>query len=183
MKCPLCKQADLMWQMMDVGLASFRCEQCGGVWISALEYQKWMRGREQAPVKEPSQEEPLAVSDTATPKFCPDCKHMLVRYRFSPDIKFYLDRCGGCHGVWFDRNEWETLVAHNLHDKVPLFFTEPWQSQMRAEETRRQFERIYLTRFGEADYARLQEIRAWIYGHPQQQLLLAYLTDRDPYKV
>jgi hypothetical protein len=41
---------------------------------------------------------------------------------------------------------------------------------------------MYLDRFGTADYQRIRDIRAWLQGHPNGGSLLAYLTDRDPYK-
>jgi hypothetical protein len=41
---------------------------------------------------------------------------------------------------------------------------------------------MYLGKFGAADYERIQEIRAWLQTHPNGGGLLAYLTDRDPYR-
>jgi hypothetical protein len=84
--------------------------------------------------------------------------------------------------VWFDRDEWAYLRSRSQHDEVHLFFSDPWQEKLRAEETRQRMEQIYLDRFGAEDYARLKELRAWLDQHPQRGALLAYLADKDPYR-
>ena len=58
-------------------------------------------------------------------KLCPESGRILARYKILPDTEFYLDRCGHCNGIWFDKNEWDALVEHNLHDNVNEFFTRP----------------------------------------------------------
>jgi hypothetical protein len=40
---------------------------------------------------------------------------------------------------------------------------------------------IYLDKFGEADYAEVRRIKAWLDGHPHHQALRAYLNADDPY--
>ncbi len=63
-----------------------------------------------------------------------------------------------------------------------MFFSDVWQEQLRNEEMKRRFEKMYLEKFGAADYQKIKEIRAWLEGHPQGGQLLAYLTDKDPYR-
>jgi Zn-finger nucleic acid-binding protein len=98
-------------------------------------------------------------------------------------VEFYLDRCEQCMSVWFDRDEWAALHDRGLHDRVHLFFQDPWQRRLRAEETRQLLEKMYRERFGERDYARIREIRAWLHQHLLQGALVAYLTDKDPYRA
>jgi hypothetical protein len=40
-----------------------------------------------------------------------------------------------------------------------------------------------IDRFGDEDYARIKEIRAWLEQHPQRGALIAYLSDKDPYEA
>ena len=63
-----------------------------------------------------------------------------------------------------------------------MFFTDVWQQKLRNEEMRRRFKKMYLDKFGAEDYQKIKEIRAWLEEHPLCGNLLAYLTDKDPYK-
>jgi Zn-finger nucleic acid-binding protein len=94
-----------------------------------------------------------------------------------------LDHCEGCKGIWLDRNEWEALKARNLHDDVNSMLTTFWQDEAQKEGRKKRMERIYVARFGAADYAEIEKIRAWLATRPKKQDLLAYLTDKDPFDV
>jgi len=106
-----------------------------------------------------------------------------MRYRVLPNVHFYLDRCGNCNGVWFDKNEWEVLVARNLHDKVNQFFTQPWQTKIRDEAAHAMLEQLYLEKFGTEDYAKIKDIWNWLMQNPHRAMLLAYLQSNNPYKM
>ncbi len=43
------------------------------------------------------------------------------------------------------------------------------------------FEAIYTERFGLDDYAKIKAIREWLQTHPNWNMLIAYLLDKDPY--
>ncbi len=85
--------------------------------------------------------------------------------------------------MWFDRNEWEVLKSRNLHDDVHTIFTAFWQSGVRKEEMRKNLDYMYLTKFGEEDYAEIKRVRAWLDEHPRRTELLAYLNDRNPLDI
>lgn len=125
---------------------------------------------------------PAPLSDTKEAILCPDCGRFLRRFKIWPDIKFHLDRCGSCNGVWFDANEWEALRDQNLHHKVNMFFTDVWQQKLRTEEMKSRLEKMYVEKFGPTDYQKIKEVRTWLEGHPQGGSLLVYLTDKDPYR-
>jgi Zn-finger nucleic acid-binding protein len=181
-KCPVCKTAELSRQFLEAGLPAYECSKCSGLWIAANEYLAWVKSQNHQPIDEVDIQPPVPRTDAKRALICPDCGHILLRYKIWPDIEFHLDRCANCNGVWFDLDEWEVLKAHHMHDKVNLFFTESWQQKLRQEETHRRFEHIYLDRFGLEDYAEIKRIRAWIRQHPHGEGLLAYLTDEDPYR-
>jgi Zn-finger nucleic acid-binding protein len=107
----------------------------------------------------------------------------LKRYQILPDTEFYLDHCGHCNGIWFDKNEWDALVERNLHDNVNDFFTRPWQEHLHTEETKAHMDRLYLEKFGAEDYEHVKQIRAWLKEHPRQGMLIAFLQADDPYKI
>lgn len=125
---------------------------------------------------------PFPVLDNRVAILCPDCGRFLRRFKIWPDIEFNLDRCGGCNGVWFDKHEWQTLKYYKLHHQVNMFFTDIWQQKLRNEEMKRHFEKMYREKFGVEDYQKIKAIRTWLEEHPSGGSLLAYLTDKDPYR-
>ena len=88
-----------------------------------------------------------------------------------------------CNGIWFDKKEWDVQVDRNLHDNLNDFFTRSWQDNLRAVETKKNMENIYLQKFGADDYQHIQEIRVWLEDHPKRGMLLAFLQADDPYKI
>ena len=120
--------------------------------------------------------------DTLELKLCPECGHILARYRVLPNVRFYIDHCGHCNGAWLDKNKWEVLVAHNLHDKVNELFTQPWQTKVR-QEAHAMLDKLYMDKFGAEDYARIKEIGNWLRPHPYRAMLVAFLQANDPYKL
>ena len=82
-------------------------------------------------------------------KLCPDCGHIMARYKIFPDTAFYIDRCRNCNGIWLDQNEWDVLIDRNLHDNLNEFFTRPWQDHLRAAETRNHLRKSTSKKLGE----------------------------------
>ncbi len=183
MKCPVCKTQTLDAISLVENLPAQQCPNCKGIFIPSNAYLFWKRTQsEDLPKKEAaSQIDPKWDADIL--KLCPNCGHIMKRYKVIPDTNLFLDRCGYCNGVWFDKHEWDVLVERNLHDNLNEFFTRPWQDRLHAEETKGHMERIYSEKFGEEDYQRIKEIREWLWKHPHSGMLLAYLQADDPYKV
>jgi Zn-finger nucleic acid-binding protein len=164
------------------GLPAHHCLTCQGMWLSAIDYLQWLtrsRPHDEAETAGTAVE----INDILQAKICPADGHMMRRYRVSHDIEFTLDRCSTCHGIWFDRNEWEALKQHNLHRELNHIFTKRWQQRIVAAEQRQWLEQLYRERFGADDYAEIRRIRQWLTDHPNGATLLAYLTDRDPYAL
>jgi Zn-finger nucleic acid-binding protein len=181
MNCPSCN-APLSDVRLESDLPAKRCGSCGGVWLDSNAYIAWHQAK-RPKFADKTASESIAVLDTDSLKSCPNCQRLLMRYRVVPGERFYLDRCSTCHGLWLDKGEWETLVARSFHDNVHEFFTQPWQAKVRAEETRAMSEKLYQNRFGAEDYAKAQDVRAWLVQHPQRSMILAFLQAEDPYKV
>ena len=183
MKCPVCKTNSLGSTTLIENLPANQCSNCDGVWIDSNAYLAWWKGKgEDIPVKQTtSKMDPAWNVDEL--KLCPNSGHILKRYQILPDTEFYLDRCGHCNGIWFDKNEWDALVERNLHDNVNEFFTRPWQEHLHTEETKAHMDRLYLEKFGAEDYEHVKQIRAWLKEHPRQGMLIAFLQADDPYKI
>ena len=181
--CPVCHVA-LSQMLLEKKLPAYRCPRCEGIWIASNEYLAWLRSQPASMVDDIMIDDvlPLPVVDNRQAILCPECGHFLRRFKIWPDITFHVERCGGCNGIWFDRNEWDVLKHHNLHSSVTGFFTDAWQQKLRHEEMRRRFEKMYRQKFGVEDYHKIKELRSWVSNHPQGGGLLAYLTDPDPYK-
>ena len=182
MNCPVCKTSELMPTDLESDLPAFRCDNCAGTWIRGAEYWKWLEAHPNLP--ERSQEDTgLTFAEPGKPIDCPECRFRLVKYLVGHGFSFTLDHCQGCKGIWLDRNEWEALKARNLHDDVNSMLTAFWQDEAQKEVRKKRMEQIYIGRFGAADYAEIEKIRAWLATRQNKQDLLAYLTDKNPFDV
>ncbi len=183
MNCPICKQPTLQATTLAQAIPAHHCKICGGIFISFNAYWKW---RQKHPENE-NASAPVVVPPEAVErkqaKICPECGHLLIPYKILPGVQFLLDHCGNCNGVWFDGNEWAVLEKHQLYGRLNEFFTQPWQRNIRQQESRARMEGLYRQRFGEEDYARLKEIKAWLEARPNKAALLAYLQSEDPYEA
>ena len=184
MKCPICQGHSLRKHQLEADLPAYQCHKCEGIWISAAQYWEWQKARdEDAPSPDQVPDAPIPIEGDGQVKQCPECRHMLRRFQVWPRVQVYVDRCGHCDSIWFDKGEWAYVRSKGEHGQVHLFFTEAWQEKVRAEEKRLWLDGVYAERFGAEDYARIKEIREWLWQHPKQAVLMAFLTDRDPYRV
>jgi len=183
MLCPVCKSTPLEDRELESGLKGYGCSNCNGSWIRYCDYEEW---------KNICTEENRYTSgpdifnleyDTKKASLCPDCGRILIKYKVSSSLPFYVDHCGSCSGVWLDQKEWEALLNSDLQYSINSFFTSSWQEKIRKEMTRKRFEDSYRNKFGEENYQKLKEIREWIYSSEQKGELLSYLIDEDPYKI
>jgi Zn-finger nucleic acid-binding protein len=185
-KCPACKNVVLELSILDNALPVLTCSVCGGSWLRANEYAIWLKSQkpgyfDEARIKEASQRFPVVESNKAV--VCPDCGHFLRKFKIGAKIDFHLNHCHHCNGVWLDKNEWESLKMADLHDEINQFFTEPWQRDIQNKITASKFDALYLERFGESDYQKIKEIRAWLQENPNQNNLIAFLLDKDPFST
>jgi Zn-finger nucleic acid-binding protein len=183
MKCPVCKIDSLGPIALVNDLPARQCSQCSGIWISSNAYMSWLRAKGADLPEKPSNVPLNPTWEVDEFKICPDCGHMMRRFKIFPNVDFFLDRCSHCNGIWFDQHEWEALAERNLHDNLPDFFTRPWQDHLKAEEDKTRMESIYLMKFGAEDYEKARKIREWLKDHPQKNMLLAFLQSDDPYKI
>jgi Zn-finger nucleic acid-binding protein len=183
MRCPACNTVALTFIYLESNLPSHLCQTCEGHWVSSSEYEAWLKQHGERLPEKPFEGTPLHVPDHSRAKLCPECECILIKYEVGHGLSFTLEQCGHCQGIWFDKNEWESLKQRNLHDEVHKVFTASWQIQARKEERKQNLEQIYLSRFGQADYSEIKRVREWIYLHPHREELLAFLNDLNPYGI
>ena len=182
MHCPCCQTSTLKRVRLDEYLAAHACGNCEGQWISSYDYWHWLEWQPDSGKIRHCDGVDLSdtISDNHRASFCPECHHLMRRAKVGHGLAFYLDRCSHCGGNWFDRGEWEILKAHNMHDKVHLVFSEPWQSQIRQAEFNRVLEETYRSALGDEDYAQALKIRAWLEEHPHRDYILSVLNQVPP---
>ena len=184
MHCPCCQTSTLKRAQLDESLAVHACGSCSGQWISSYDYWHWLEWQASSgPVKPCTNadlSDAMPVSDNRRASFCPECNHLMRRAKVGHGLEFYLDRCSHCGGTWFDQGEWELLKAHNIHDKVHLVFSEPWQSQLRQAGFNRVLEETYRSALGDEDYGKALKIRAWLEQHPHRDYILSVLNQVPP---
>ena len=183
MKCPICKSPELQVKDLEAGLRFRNCPQCQGNWIRGKEYWKWLEQHGPNLPERRDHDSGLSLAEPGIHIDCPECRFRMVKYLVGHGFTFTIDHCEGCKGVWLDRNEWEVLREHNLHDDLNSMFPSFWQDAAQKEARKKRLEQIYISRFGPDDYAEIERVRAWLGTRPKKQDLLAYLTDKDPFDV
>ncbi len=180
MRCPICPDSTLATIVLEPQLPAQSCLRCGGVWIASSDYWAWLEQPE-AHGSAPSDLSASADDEPAGARRCAGCGHIMLRYPIARDLPFQLDQCGHCNSFWLDRHEWASLGERGLQRRLHSITNAPWQRRLRQEAQRETWAQIYGERFGPADYAEIQRVRAWLADHPQRSMLLAYLTSPDPY--
>lgn len=180
MKCPVCKTPVLESLDPDEVPQRLVCGRCGGQWIKAFQYWKWLKAHgENLPEKPPEEGKSLPVSDSIAAKLCPECGRFLCRSKVGHGVVFHIDRCTSCGGIWFDKNEWEILESRNLHDDVHFIFSTAWQHSIVKEEQRRSYEQRVETILGREAFDRVKDFKSWANNHPRHHTIKAFLADLD----
>ena len=181
MKCPGCAADHMVPEELDAGLSALHCPQCSGHWLSSDSYWKWREQHGENLTEEMAGDDaaPLPINESDRGKICPECRHILVKYKVGHDLAFSLERCGNCGGMWFDRYEWEALKSRNLHDDVHFIFSQPWQAGVAKAQRQKNREAFLLEKFGEQDLAEIRRIKAWLDAHPQKPALQAFLLNQE----
>jgi Zn-finger nucleic acid-binding protein len=172
MYCPVCKTCPLIAVEPELNLRNLQCSNCGGHWLQSYHYWTWRSSRTADEIAHANtDQEELQAQDTAEAKVCIECGKLMSRFRVGKGMEFYLDRCGACGGIWFDRNEWEILKSRNLHDEIHKIFARPWQREIvqidyddRLKET-----------IGPEKFRDLKSLKSWLDLDPNRTLILGYL--------
>jgi Zn-finger nucleic acid-binding protein len=180
MRCPVCKPApELQPQTPDASPTVHACPNCHGTWVRAADYWRWRaehRADLAAAAPAPTAGARSEPADTDGLKLCPEDGHILGRYRVGHGLGFAVDHCRNCDGVWLDANEWEALRQAGVHGSLTEIYSEEWQREVRAEDRREREQAQWIRQLGEADFARVREVREWLDAHPHRSELYAFLN-------
>ena len=177
MHCPVCTSANWLEpaRLEEGKLSAWRCPACNGHWIRSAEFWRWRAVAGENIAETPASETARTAPEAGGLRVCPDCHHVLGRYKVGHGVGFTVDRCRNCEGAWLDGGEWEALRVRNLHDDLPRIFEDEWQRAVKREVAAHTTEESFRRRLGDEDYRRIQELRTWLDPHPKRSELFAYL--------
>lgn len=179
MNCPNCKDSRLVPHALETDLNTEECGGCGGHWIGAVHYWRWLDSHGSDLQENPATEHAdLEVLDGDSARVCPECKRILARSRVGHGLDFYVDRCIECGGIWLDRNEWLVLKSRNLHDDIHRIFSRSWQDRNLRAEQEAYRERWLKEVFGEERLAYMKEFRAWLRTQEHQGAIHSFLSEK-----
>ena len=103
--CPECSEAMVVFELDGVEID--RCLKCAGTWLDAGEIDQLARLRGDAPDRLTAS---IAKAD-AGEKGVRRCVRCSAKMRVVKLDAVEIDRCPRGHGLWFDRNEMESLLS------------------------------------------------------------------------
>ena len=175
MNCPKCRTSSLVRALTATVRAGFECRTCGGIWLHLRELHRLAGSTASAPGQ------PAAESNELDGRggLCPEGHGLLIRARIELEPPFYLDRCSQCHGVWFDRGEWQRLATHHLLEHLPELWTGAWQQRQRAAEQRRSYVEWANETFGDELFEQLTRLAAALDRYEHRAEALAFLRNES----
>lgn len=105
-----------------------RCPSCKGTWLPKDEARLEAVGTLLA---HDSTIRPGEAGDSRT-GLCPLGHGILIRARVDLAEPFFLERCPECHGIWFDKGEWNALAHGHLLSDLDHLWDPSWRAKMRA---------------------------------------------------
>lgn len=177
LKCPICKDVHLETKPLEDGPAAAECSRCGGKWIKADDYWKWVESHPATSGAKVDLARQRPVKDSGPGKFCPGCGRFLSRAKPGHGLDFHINRCGGCGGIWLDANEWENLRDAGLHDDIHFIFSPHWQADLAKAQREVQRDRRLAEKIGSDSLNELKRIKAWLDSHPNKAELSAFLME------
>lgn len=181
MHCPQCKSGELNPSYIDKLFRGHTCGECGGNWILIEDYVSWKERHPEHSFTEANVTEEM--QDTSKALLCPITGTIMRKLKISKDSHHRLDYSVSVGGVWLDKGEWDLLKQAGLAGCLNKILTEQWQNSIKDQQAEQTFDALYLSKFGEADYAKIQELRSWLNGHPKKADLRSFLLADDPYSA
>ena len=108
---------------------------------------------------------------------CPFGHGILRRAQTHLDPPFYLERCGVCSGIWFDRGEWERSVRQNLIPQLADIWTQSWQQRKLDEERRVRTLEEARQSLGPEIVEELQVLGSKIRDHDERNRAIAFFLE------
>jgi Zn-finger nucleic acid-binding protein len=172
LSCPKCEREDLV----NASHGASRCNACGGLFVPSSRVQELLASSD-LPADN-------AVSRARDEKGgrCPADKTIMARATIDlggESGTIHLDRCGGCHGVWFDAGEWAVLSAKHLLEHIDEFWSAEWRNAQRHSLEHDQYQRRLEETFGPDLLSQIRSLATVLRGHPRRSQALALLTEES----
>ena len=172
LSCPKCEGESLV----DAAHGASRCNVCGGMFVPPSKFHELLASGEP-----PAHSDPSLARDAVGGR-CPSDRSIMSRASINlggetPPI--HLERCGSCHGVWFDAEEWGILSGKHLLEHIDEFWSAEWRSAQRRtlehEEDQRRLEQT----FGPELLAQIRSLATALRNHPRRSQALALLREES----
>jgi len=190
MKCPACANGKLIRCELEPALESLACRDCGGNWMAASPYFRWLElsaAESDAPADSTRPDDEAAgaessgdnttTDDANMARLCPECGRLMARHKVGHGVAFRVDHCGTCGGTWLDPGEWEALRRRGLHRTLHRVFSPAWQAELTQRERRDAHAAMLTRKLGAEELAEVRRFGAWVNGRPRRSELLAVLLE------
>ncbi len=186
MKCPNCKDKELLPKEIEPGLIIAECFTCDGQLFPLMNYRHWLKIQTSAtktskPDVNSSEAKPAevtrieAVEDSKNVKVCPNCSHFLAKFNIGSGSSNKLELCNHCDHAWLDAGEWAMLKSLGLEKNLAKIFTDAWQYQVRKEHQREHLDERYKKILGESDFNKVKAFKDWLDQQPEKSAIKQYL--------
>ncbi len=125
--CPKCRDVELS-NPGGRALRLLRCTECRGTWMPKDE------ARLEAVGSLLSADSTIGPTDSSDGRtgLCPEGHGILIRTRVVAEPGFFLERCAVCHGIWFDKGEWNALAQSHLLEHLDELWDPAFRHRVRA---------------------------------------------------
>ncbi|MFP4389863.1 MAG: zf-TFIIB domain-containing protein [Desulfococcaceae bacterium] len=109
----------------------------------------------------------------------------MIRAKVPLEPSFYLEKCGACGGIWFDRGELSRVLESDLISNLSVIWTMAWQRRQRQKEGLEQYRLIQKESLGEELYEEIPGLARKLQNHPNQLRAISLLhheMERGPEK-
>jgi Zn-finger nucleic acid-binding protein len=111
---------------------------------------------------------------------CPRDRTIMARAAINAGGQMiHLDRCSGCHGVWFDAGEWSTLAANHLLEHIDEFWSAEWRSSQRKALEHEEYQRRLNDTFGAELLGQIRSLATTLRNDPRRSQALALLREES----
>lgn len=184
--CPNCRTVDLLPGSDFDPVPNQMCDACLGRWVSLDDYEAWLLHQPAPEWHAGHQPRPLPVTiETNRVHYCPEDGHEMTKHLISDSRELYLDRCGRCGGMWFDRQEWELLRSRGLQRAVHHLFLTPWDLPKNAASNSAVVpNQVDMPAamglpevFTSTEREEIESVLTWLAGHPHREDILRLLRN------
>lgn len=132
--CPNCNEPMIVleWKGVEIDV----CPSCQGVWLDLgeLELIAEQAGVDPGPLIDALEKVGRGEKEE---RRCPRCGKRLRKITAGKQRRVELDRCPRGHGIWFDRDEMQTIISSyekGEEGTVAHFFADLFQDQIQADQ-------------------------------------------------